>query len=60
MINCKVAFLGLGLIRGSMAANHARKGYRVTGWNRTSDRVCVKTAVTAGGRCRFFYRKSRS
>jgi 3-hydroxyisobutyrate dehydrogenase len=48
MINCKVAFLGLGLIRGSMAANLARKGDWVTGGNYFSDRLCLKTAVTAG------------
>lgn len=48
MMNQKVAFLGLGLMGGSMAANLASKGYRVTGWNRNSDRPGVKTAATAG------------
>lgn len=47
-MNQKVAFLGLGLMGGSMAVNLASKGYRVTGWNRTSDRPEVKTAAIAG------------
>ena len=43
----KIAFLGLGLMGGSMAANLARKGYYVLGWNR-SDRLKVKIAAQAG------------
>jgi 3-hydroxyisobutyrate dehydrogenase len=48
MMNQEIAFLGLGLMGGSMAANLARKGYRVRGWNRTSDRDGVKVAAKAG------------
>ena len=44
----KVAFLGLGLMGGSMAANLARHGYEVKAWNRTSDRPGVKIAADAG------------
>lgn len=50
MSNQKVAFLGLGLMGGSMAANLASKGYEVTAWNRTSDRPGVKIAVDAGAK----------
>lgn len=34
-----VAFLGLGTMGGSMAANLARAGFPVTAWNRTPDRA---------------------
>ena len=44
----KVAFLGLGLMGGSMAANLARHGYEVKAWNRTSDRPKVKIAAEGG------------
>lgn len=44
----RVAFLGLGLMGGSMAANLARKGYQVKAWNRTGDRPGVKIAVEGG------------
>ena len=44
----KVAFLGLGLMGGFMAANLARHGYEVKAWNRTSDRPGVKIAADAG------------
>ena len=47
-MNQKVAFLGLGLMGGAMAANLARKGYSVIGWNRSSDRPGVKVAAEAG------------
>ena len=50
MIKQKVAFLGLGLMGGSMAANLASKGYQVLAWNRTSDRPGVKIAVKAGAK----------
>jgi 3-hydroxyisobutyrate dehydrogenase len=43
-----VAFLGLGLMGGSMAANLARHGYQVKAWNRTGDRPGVKIAQEAG------------
>jgi 3-hydroxyisobutyrate dehydrogenase len=35
----KVAFLGLGTMGGAMAANLARAGFTVTGWNRTPGRA---------------------
>lgn len=44
----QVAFLGLGLMGGSMAANLARQGYQVKAWNRTSDRPEVEIAAKAG------------
>lgn len=44
----QVAFLGLGLMGGAMAANLARHGYQVKAWNRTSDRPGVKIAVEGG------------
>ena len=44
----QVAFLGLGLMGGSMAANLARRGYQVKAWNRTSDRPEVSIAAEAG------------
>ena len=43
-----IAFLGLGLMGGSMAANLARHGDRVKAWNRTGDRPGVKIAAEAG------------
>ena len=44
----QVAFLGLGLMGGSMAANLARHGYQVKAWNRTSDRPGVTVAAEGG------------
>jgi 3-hydroxyisobutyrate dehydrogenase len=44
----KIAFLGLGIMGGSMAANLARHGFDVIGWNRTSDRPGITTAREAG------------
>ena len=44
----QVAFLGLGLMGSSMAANLARRGYKVKAWNRTSDRLEVSIAAEAG------------
>jgi 3-hydroxyisobutyrate dehydrogenase len=35
----RVAFLGLGTMGAAMAANLARAGFRVTGWNRTAGRA---------------------
>ena len=35
----RVAFLGLGTMGAAMAANLARAGFRVTGWNRTAERA---------------------
>jgi 3-hydroxyisobutyrate dehydrogenase-like beta-hydroxyacid dehydrogenase len=34
----KIAFLGLGVMGGAMAANLVKRGYSVIGWNRTKDR----------------------
>ncbi|MEO5706039.1 MAG: NAD(P)-dependent oxidoreductase [Alteraurantiacibacter sp.] len=36
--NKSVAFLGLGVMGGPMAAHLARAGHRVTGWNRSPER----------------------
>ncbi|NJL43024.1 MAG: NAD(P)-dependent oxidoreductase [Pseudanabaena sp. SU_2_4] len=47
-MNPKIAFLGLGIMGGSMAANLARHGFEVTAWNRTSDRPGVEIAREAG------------
>ncbi len=44
----QVAFLGLGLMGGAMAANLARHGYQVKAWNRTSDKPGVTIAATGG------------
>ena len=44
----QVAFLGLGLMGGAMAANLARHGCQVKAWNRTSDRPGVKVATDGG------------
>ncbi len=44
----QLAFLGLGVMGGAMAANLARAGYTVTAWNRTPDRDGVRVAAAAG------------
>ena len=44
----QIAFLGLGLMGGAMAANLARHGYRVKAWNRMSERPGVEIAKEAG------------
>jgi 3-hydroxyisobutyrate dehydrogenase len=46
----KVAFLGLGIMGGAMAANLARKGFDVTAWNRSSDRPGITTAREGGAK----------
>ncbi|MCW6036154.1 NAD(P)-dependent oxidoreductase [Spirulina subsalsa FACHB-351] len=43
-----VAFLGLGVMGGYMAANLARQGYTVQGWNRTPQKTGVNIAASAG------------
>lgn len=43
-----VAYLGLGIMGGAMAANLASKGYSVFAWNRTAGRPGVKVAESAG------------
>ena len=40
-----VAYLGLGIMGGSMAANMARAGITVRGWNRTAARPSVQVAA---------------
>jgi 3-hydroxyisobutyrate dehydrogenase len=47
-MNKQIAFLGLGVMGAPMAANLAKKGYAVKGWNRTSDRPSVKVAAEGG------------
>jgi 2-hydroxy-3-oxopropionate reductase len=37
----RIGFLGLGLMGGRMAVNLVRAGFRVTGWNRTSDKTAT-------------------
>ena len=44
----KITFLGLGLMGSHMAANLAKQGYEVTGWNRSCDRPEIQIAATAG------------
>ena len=44
----QVAFLGLGLMGSSMAANLVRHGYQVKAWNRTSDRPEIMVAKKSG------------
>jgi 3-hydroxyisobutyrate dehydrogenase len=48
MTNKKIAFLGLGLMGGSMAANLAHRGYQVKAWNRTKNRPGIARAAKAG------------
>ncbi len=43
-----VAYLGLGIMGGAMAANLAAKNYSVFAWNRTAGRPGVKVAESAG------------
>ncbi len=47
-MNPKIAFLGLGIMGGSMAANLARHGFEVAAWNRKRDRPGIETARDAG------------
>ena len=44
----KIAFLGLGLMGSHMAANLARHGFEILGWNRSSDRKELQIAQNAG------------
>ena len=44
----QVAFLGLGLMGSSMAANLVRHGYQVKAWNRTSERPEIMVAKKSG------------
>ncbi|MBX9877973.1 MAG: NAD(P)-dependent oxidoreductase [Candidatus Obscuribacterales bacterium] len=43
-----VAYLGLGIMGGAMAANLATKGHSVFGWNRTPGRPGARVASEAG------------
>ena len=43
-----VAFIGLGIMGGPMAANLVKAGFEVVGYNRSPDRV--QALVDAGGR----------
>lgn len=43
-----VAFLGLGTMGGPMAANLARAGFEVRGWNRTAGRAPALAAAESG------------
>lgn len=44
----KIAFIGLGIMGGPMAANLVRAGHTVTGYNRS--RTAIETLVATGGR----------
>ncbi len=44
----KLAFIGLGLMGGFMAANLAKKGFAVNAWNRTPNRPGITIAQEAG------------
>jgi 3-hydroxyisobutyrate dehydrogenase len=46
----KIAYLGLGIMGGSMAANLVRAGGSVRGWNRTAGRPTVEQAAANGVR----------
>jgi 3-hydroxyisobutyrate dehydrogenase len=45
----QIAFLGLGVMGASMAANLVKRGYAVIGWNRTKERPTIATFTSAGG-----------
>lgn len=45
----KIAFLGLGLMGYAMAANLARAGLNVVGWNRTPGKAGEAALIEAGG-----------
>ena len=49
MMTQKIAFLGLGVMGGAMAANLVKRGYAVLGWNRTKDRPTIAPFTSAGG-----------
>ncbi len=48
-MNQKIAFLGLGLMGGAMAANLVKCGHSVLGWNRTKNRPTIAPFTNAGG-----------
>lgn len=43
-----IAYLGLGIMGGAMAANLARSGFKVRGWNRSSGKDSAARAQEAG------------
>ena len=45
----KIAFLGLGVMGGAMAANLVKRGYSVLGWNRTKACPTIATFTSVGG-----------
>lgn len=47
-MNKQIAFLGLGVMGGPMAANLAQSGYSIKAWNRTPNRPGVEVAANAG------------
>ncbi|MEM1367931.1 MAG: NAD(P)-dependent oxidoreductase [Cyanobacteria bacterium P01_H01_bin.15] len=47
-MSTSVAFLGLGVMGGPMAANLAQAGFTVTGWNRTPEKPGVNFARERG------------
>jgi 3-hydroxyisobutyrate dehydrogenase len=48
--DCKVAYLGMGIMGSAMAANLARAGAQVSVWNRTAGRPGIKIAEEAGAK----------
>lgn len=49
-MSTSVAFLGLGTMGAPMAANLAKKGFDVRGWNRSPERPTIAVAQQAGVR----------
>jgi 3-hydroxyisobutyrate dehydrogenase len=45
----KIAFLGLGVMGGAMAANLVKRDYSVIGWNRTKNRPTIAAFTNVGG-----------
>jgi len=50
--DCKIAYLGLGLMGQAMAVNLAKGGLNVTGWNRTAGKSGETALLAAGGNCK--------
>lgn len=48
-MNPKIAFVGLGVMGGAMAANLVKRGYSVIGWNRTKNRPTITAFTSVGG-----------
>ncbi|PZU96146.1 MAG: oxidoreductase [Pseudanabaena sp.] len=45
----KIAFLGLGVMGGAMSANLVKRGFSVTGWNRSKNRPTIAAFTSVGG-----------